>query len=102
MAVIGVPHSRLGQVLTAVIEPVPGADLRGLRTGARQLLHGESLPRRWFLTDRLPRTPSGKVTRHPVAAAAARLTADSIGDEPPGAGTAAPPDGEWLRLRPLA
>jgi len=91
VAVVGVPHPRLGQVVTAVIEPVPGADLWGLRTAARQALRAESLPRRWFVTDRLPRTPGGKVARHLIAQAA-RLAAGPIQPEPPG---------EPLLLRPL-
>lgn len=89
VAVIGVPHPTLGQVVTAVIEPVGGADLSGLRAGARAVLRDQSLPRRWFLADRLPRTPSGKVARHPVSLAAA---ASAAGRRPPDG----PP-----RLRPL-
>ena len=83
VAVVGVPHPRLGQVVTAVIEPAPGADLRGLRTAARQVLRAESLPRRWFVTGRLPRTPGGKISRFPVAQAA-RLAAGAIDSQPPG------------------
>jgi len=78
VAVVGLPHPRLGQLVTAVIEPVPGAELLGLRAAARQLLRGQSLPRRWLLTDRLPSTPSGKVNRYAVALAAARFTADDL------------------------
>lgn len=69
VAVVGVPHARLGQVVTAVIEPVPGVDLRGIRAAARALLRDQSLPRRWLITDRLPRTPGGKVARAQVATA---------------------------------
>lgn len=71
VAVIGLPHIRFGQVVTAVVEPVTGADLAGLRSAARQLLSGPSLPRRWLLADRLPRTPGGKIARQPVEQAAA-------------------------------
>jgi len=78
-AVVGLPHPRLGQLVTAVVEPIPGADLLGLRAAAREVLRDQSLPRRWLITDRLPRTPGGKVQRHAVAQAAARLTA---GDQP--------------------
>ncbi len=48
VAVVGVPHGRLGQIVTAVIEPAPGADLSTLRSDARGLLREQSLPRRWF------------------------------------------------------
>jgi len=81
-AVVGVPHARLGQVVTAVIEPAPGADLSGLRAAARAVLSAESLPRRWFVTDRLPRTPGGKIVRHRIAQAA-RLATGSVDPEPP-------------------
>lgn len=71
VAVVGVPHNRLGQVVTAVVEPRPDADLSGLRASARGLLRDQSLPRRWLLADRLPRTSSDKIARHTVALAAA-------------------------------
>jgi long-chain acyl-CoA synthetase len=71
VAVVGAPHARLGQVVTAVIEPVPGVDLRGIRAAARALLRDQSRPRRWLVTDRLPRTPGNKVARAQVARAVA-------------------------------
>ncbi len=70
VAVVGVPHGALGEVVTAVIEPEPGADLSGLRAAARQKLRGPSLPRRWLIAGDLPRTPGGKVRRGLVAEAA--------------------------------
>ncbi len=104
-AVVGVPHRELGEVVTAVIEPAPGTDLSSLRHDARRRLSGPSLPRRWFLTDRLPRTPSGKVRRGPVieaveatvsAARHATNPAPSIGaTKGPGSPQGLP------RLRPL-
>jgi long-chain acyl-CoA synthetase len=89
VAVVGVPHTRLGQVVTAVIEPHPAADLSTVRTAARAVLRDQSLPRRWLLADHLPRTPGGKIARHVVAQAAAA----TVGGEPL-AGS--------LLLRPLA
>jgi len=71
VAVVGTPHPRLGQLVTAVLEPAPGADLSLVRPAARRLLRGQSLPRRWLVADRLPRTPGGKIARHVVAAAVA-------------------------------
>jgi long-chain acyl-CoA synthetase len=88
VAVVGVPHQRLGQVVTAVVEPRPGIELTGLRAAARQVLGGPALPRRWLVAARLPRTPSGKVARHRVALAAAALVAGE-------------PTGTALPLRPL-
>jgi acyl-CoA synthetase (AMP-forming)/AMP-acid ligase II len=83
VAVIGTPHPRLGQLVTAVLEPAPGANLDGVRDAARRLLRAQSRPRRWWLTDRLPRTPGGKVARQLVAAAVAAADAGTPG--PPGA-----------------
>ncbi len=99
-AVVGVPHRTLGQIVTAVIEPVTGADLSGLRETARRSLTGPSLPRRWLVTDRLPRTPGGKVRRGQVAAAAsaaARPETATARSEAPGPGS----EGDFPRLRPL-
>jgi len=76
VAVVGAPHSRLGQLVVAVLEPAPGADLTGIRDAARQRLREQSLPRRWLVADTLPRTPGGKVARHAVAAALAALDGD--------------------------
>jgi len=76
VAVVGVPHPRLGQLVVAVLEPAPGADLTGIRGAARQRLREQSLPRRWLIADSLPRTPGGKVARHAVSAALAALDDD--------------------------
>ncbi len=73
VAVFGLPHPRLGQLVVAVLEPTAGADLNVVRKEARRRLRGPSLPRRWLLADRLPRTPGGKVARHLAAAAVAAL-----------------------------
>jgi long-chain acyl-CoA synthetase len=67
--VVGTPHGRLGAVVTAVIEPAPGAapDLADLRTLTRERLAAPQRPRHWFLMARLPRTGAGKVARSAVA-----------------------------------
>ena len=106
VAVVGVPHGRLGQVVTAVIEPAPGADLSTLRSTARGLLREQSLPRRWLVVDRLPRTPGGKIARSTVARAAAAAVGESVaepqrertGDDP---ALSADLPGGSLGLRPL-
>jgi acyl-CoA synthetase (AMP-forming)/AMP-acid ligase II len=91
VAVVGVPHPRLGQLVVAVLERSPGADLAGVRAAARRLLRDQSLPRRWLVADRLPRTPGGKVARHLVATAATWLDGGPVtgpdmgGRTPPGA-----------------
>ncbi|WP_395729834.1 fatty acid--CoA ligase family protein [Nakamurella sp.] len=73
VAVVGVPHPRLGHLVVAVVQPAPGADLTGIRGDARRRLRAQSLPRRWLIADSLPRTPGGKVARHAVSAAVAAL-----------------------------
>ena len=71
VAVVGLPNDRYGEIVTAVIEPATGADLTKLRSAARALLRGPSLPRRWLVADRMPRTPGGKIARDLVRQAAA-------------------------------
>jgi long-chain acyl-CoA synthetase len=83
VAVVGVPHATLGEILTAVIEPLPGAHLSGIRGAARAMLAGPSLPRRWLVADRLPRTPSGKIARQAVTRAAAGWARDGSSGAPP-------------------
>ena len=86
VAIVGVPHDRLGQVVTAVIEPVPDADpsdLLGLRSAARAVLQNQSLPRRWLLTPRLPRTAGGKIARSQVRQAVTGHAAGQQPDAPP-------------------
>jgi hypothetical protein len=53
------------------------------------VLHGPSLPRRWFTVRRLPRTGNGKIARALVGDAVLRAVA---GDGPPAGGP---------QLRPL-
>ncbi|HYN71412.1 MAG TPA: AMP-binding protein, partial [Nakamurella sp.] len=103
-AVVGVPHRRLGEVVAAVIEPTgieptgieraaddsaEARNLDGIRSAARLVLHGPSLPRRWFTVRRLPRTGNGKIARALVGDAVLRAVA---GDGPPAGGP---------QLRPL-
>ena len=67
LAVVGVPHPRLGEVVAIVLEHADDADV--LRPLARAGLDRTQQPRRWFALDRLPRTPHGKVDRAAVAEA---------------------------------
>ena len=101
VAVVGVPHGRLGQIVTAVIEPAPGADLSTLRSNARVLLREQSLPRRWFVADRLPRTAGGKVARHTVAEAAAAAALGDSSGQLESRGSSSEQLGGSFRLRPL-
>ncbi len=60
VAVLGVPHPRLGQVLTAV---VVGSAVDGALRRAVAGMPAPSRPRRWVHADALPRTSGGKLRR---------------------------------------
>jgi acyl-CoA synthetase (AMP-forming)/AMP-acid ligase II len=66
VAVVGMPHPRLGELVTAVLEPELGADLSGVPAAARRLLTGPARPRRYLVVDALPRTGGGKIARAAV------------------------------------
>jgi acyl-coenzyme A synthetase/AMP-(fatty) acid ligase len=80
VAVLGTPHPRLGQVVTAVVSPErpdradQGMLLRRLQQKAREL-PGPARPRRWLLADVLPLLVSGKIDRTALAARAEELDA---------------------------
>jgi acyl-CoA synthetase (AMP-forming)/AMP-acid ligase II len=61
LVVVGVPHPRLGQVVTAVLTD-PG-DLPATRMVGRSTLDRAAQPRLWFTLERLPLTAAGKVDR---------------------------------------
>lgn len=77
--VTGVPHARLGALVTAVVEAGSPPPLRALRAAARAGLEPAKRPRRWLVTPALPRTPSGKPAR---ARAAEQLAAGTLPTEP--------------------
>jgi acyl-CoA synthetase (AMP-forming)/AMP-acid ligase II len=67
--VFALPHARTGSLVAAVIEPEPGRrppPAGQLRAQAGTMLTGTHRPRRWFWTDRLPRTPAGKPARERI------------------------------------
>jgi long-chain acyl-CoA synthetase len=65
VTVIGTPHERWGETVTAVVVPRAGADCRAddLVAFARERLAGYKLPRVVEFVDELPRTPTGKVLK---------------------------------------
>ena len=69
-AVIGLPHERWGEAVTAVIVRRPGCsvDLEELLAFARARLAGYKLPRRVEFVEELPRTPTGKVLKRELRA----------------------------------
>jgi acyl-coenzyme A synthetase/AMP-(fatty) acid ligase len=72
VVVVGLPDARLGQLLAAVVVPGAPGLLERLRAAARAL-PTPARPTRWLAAERLPLTPSGKVSRAQVADEAAGL-----------------------------
>ncbi len=67
VAVVGLPHERLGEIVAAVLEVAPGTRGAVLRTEARSRLQSAALPRRWYVAT-LPRTSAGKIARAAIRA----------------------------------
>jgi acyl-CoA synthetase (AMP-forming)/AMP-acid ligase II len=65
VAVVGVPHAELGQVLGVVLTDAEDHDR--LRRLARSALDGAHRPRLWWHVETLPVTPAGKVDRLALA-----------------------------------
>jgi acyl-CoA synthetase (AMP-forming)/AMP-acid ligase II len=65
VAVIGTPHERWGETVTALVVARPGVDASAddLVAFARERLAGYKLPRIVEFVDELPRTPTGKVLK---------------------------------------
>jgi long-chain acyl-CoA synthetase len=72
VAVLGLPHPRLGQVVAAVL--TDEADRRPARGAARGL--GAGRPRRWFHRQVLPLTRAGKIDRRMLAGQLVKEMAD--------------------------
>jgi long-chain acyl-CoA synthetase len=71
VAVLGVPHPRLGQVLTAV---VVGSAVDATLRAAVAVMPPPSRPRRWLHADTLPCTSAGKVRRDAIPDLVAKLS----------------------------
>ncbi len=69
VVVLGMAHSRLGEVVAAVVECRSGCSLSSLRRYAREHLASGHRPRRWYAVEQLPRTGGGKPARADVRAA---------------------------------
>ena len=76
VAAIGLPHSRLGQVVAAVL--TNAADREPARAAGAQL--GVGRPRRWFVRAALPTTAAGKLDRAALADQLADELADATDD----------------------
>ena len=65
-SVFGLPDDRLGEIVAVVIVargPLPADAADQFRTHTARHLTPHKVPQRWFVTDDLPRTPTGKVRK---------------------------------------
>ncbi|BFU44960.1 type I polyketide synthase [Krasilnikovia sp. MM14-A1004] len=79
-AVVGRPHEVLGEVPIAFVVPGPGGfDAEQLFAACRDELSTFKVPEEVYEIDRIPRTSSGKITRHVLLERPARLRAAGSG-----------------------
>jgi malonyl-CoA/methylmalonyl-CoA synthetase len=80
-AVIGLPHGDLGEAVTAVVVPKPGADLDEdmVRKALADQLARFKQPRRVLLVDALPRNVMGKVQKAELRKTYAALYQETTG-----------------------
>jgi acyl-CoA synthetase (AMP-forming)/AMP-acid ligase II len=66
VVVIGLPHQRWTEAITAVVVPVPGAqvDAEALRSQVREHLGGYKVPKAIVVVDELPKTSTGKIQKN--------------------------------------
>ncbi|WP_337661984.1 SDR family NAD(P)-dependent oxidoreductase [Actinoalloteichus sp. AHMU CJ021] len=80
VAVVGKPHEVLGEVPVAFLVPGPGGlDSARLFAACREKLSPFKVPEELYEIARVPRTPSGKITRHVLTRQPARLRAAASG-----------------------
>ncbi len=68
VVVVGLPHERWSEAITAVVVPKPGEriDPDALRALLRERLDGYKVPKAVIVTDALPRTSTGKIQKNVV------------------------------------
>ena len=68
VVVVGLPHERWSEAITAVVVPKPGAsiDTGALRAALKERLDGYKVPKSMIVTDELPRTSTGKIQKNLV------------------------------------
>ena len=66
--VVGLPHERWSEAITAVVVPGPGAtiDESELLAALKKRLDGYKVPRSVIVVDELPRTSTGKIQKNVV------------------------------------
>ncbi len=78
--VVGVPDERLGEMVVALVEPVPGrdADEDALRAYCRSRTAGYKTPKRVHVVDSLERSAAGKADYRLLREMAARLSNEEV------------------------
>ena len=68
VVVVGLPHERWSEAITAVVVPKPGEsiDPDGLRNRLKERLDGYKVPKAVIVVDALPRTSTGKIQKNVV------------------------------------
>jgi acyl-CoA synthetase (AMP-forming)/AMP-acid ligase II len=68
VVVVGLPHERWSEAITAVVVPRPGAQLdpQAIIDGVKQQVDSYKVPKSVIVTDELPRTSTGKVQKNVV------------------------------------
>jgi acyl-CoA synthetase (AMP-forming)/AMP-acid ligase II len=66
--VVGLPHARWSEAITAVVVPKPGAavDPEALRAAMREHIDGYKVPKSVIVVDELPKTSTGKIQKNVV------------------------------------
>src|SRR5580692_7813370 len=66
--VVGLPHDRWTEAVTAVVVPKPGESIDGggLIAAMKPLLDGYKVPKSVIVTDQLPKTSTGKIQKNVV------------------------------------
>jgi len=70
VAVVGLPDDKWGESITAVVVPRPGQhiDKAALQSHVEPHLSSYKVPRRWEVSEALPRNASGKIVKRDVVA----------------------------------
>lgn len=68
VVVVGLPHARWSEAITAVVVPKPGAtvDPEALVRALKDRLDGYKVPKAVIVTDELPKTSTGKIQKNVV------------------------------------
>ncbi|WP_275295050.1 AMP-binding protein [Amycolatopsis sp. La24] len=68
VVVVGLPHERWTEAITAVVVPKPGCriDAETLRTALKDRLDGYKVPKAVIVANELPRTSTGKIQKNVV------------------------------------